>query len=338
MNREIFEELLEGICGTLTAEARRNAFSSASQFEERVRREMRDRSQGGALFSIDMNPPAQAFPDIAAGDFGVEVKFTSEDTWRTVGNSIQETQRIESIKHIYVVFGKMGGVPEVRWREYEKSVIHVRTSHVPRFEVELPLNEDVAKKSLFAQMGICYDDFRKLPMSEKMKYIRRYAMKIHPDGKLWWLEGLEEHSLPLQVRLYTNLEAEEKVKLRAEAAILCPEIVKSGRCRNKYDNLVFFLLTYHGVLCHQARDLFSAGSVANPQNDDAGGIYIARALQLIESDMEQAALSLPDSLFVEYWGESVPKEKRLGKWLEKADALAGNWKPSHILFQDRHGV
>ena len=50
-------------------------------------------------------------------------------------------------------------------------------------------------------MGIGYDDFRKLDMSEKMKYIRKYARKIHPDGKLWWLEGLEEHTLPVQARL-----------------------------------------------------------------------------------------------------------------------------------------
>jgi hypothetical protein len=31
-----------------------------------------------------------------------------------------------------------GGKPEVRWGDYEKSVVHVRTSHLPRFEVELP--------------------------------------------------------------------------------------------------------------------------------------------------------------------------------------------------------
>ena len=168
-----------------------------------------------------------------------------------------------------------------------------------------------------------------------MKYIRIYARKIHPDGKLWWLEGLEEHTLPVQARLYTNLEQDEKIKLRAEAALLCPEIVKSGRSRDKYDALVLFLLTYHGVLCHQARDLFSAGSVANPKNDDEGGIYIARALHLIENEMIKAAQRLPASLFVEFWGEDVPVESRISRWLEKADALATKWKPSQILFRDK---
>ena len=52
----------------------------------------------------------------------------------------------------------MGGVPEVRWGEYEQSVIHVRTSHVPRFEIELPSEKAEIKESLFQQMGICYDE------------------------------------------------------------------------------------------------------------------------------------------------------------------------------------
>ena len=113
------------------------------------------------------------------------------DTWRSVANSVLETQRIESVKHIYIVFGKMGGVPEVRWSEYEQSVIHVRTSHVPRFEVEIPTERATVKQSLFEEMGIRYDVFRRLPMQEKMKHIRTYAKRIHPDGRLWWIEEKE---------------------------------------------------------------------------------------------------------------------------------------------------
>lgn len=185
-------------------------------------------------------------------------------------------------------------------------------------------------------MGISYDDFRQLDMQDKMKYIRSYARKIHPDGRLWWIEekDTDEHTLPIQARLYTNLDTEEKTRLRAEAALLCPTIVKSGRSRNKYDDLVLYLLTYHGVICHQARDLFSAGSVANPNNDDEGGIYIARALKLIEKEMNDAALRMDDALFVEYWGESVAPQDRIKRWLEKADELAKGWKPSGYLFID----
>jgi hypothetical protein len=86
------------------------------------------------------------------GDFGVEVKFTLNDTWRSVANSVLETQRIESVKHIYIVFGKMGGIPEVRWADYEQSVIHVRTSHVPRFEVELPSEKVAGKDEIYTRI------------------------------------------------------------------------------------------------------------------------------------------------------------------------------------------
>lgn len=336
MTKEEFEKILDGCCEQLTTEARTTGFTNATQFENRVREVLRDLTIEDTSFEIDFNSPAQAFPDIAMGEYGVEVKFTLGDTWRSVANSVLETQRVEAVKHIYIVFGKMGGLPEVRWGEYEQSVIHVRTSHVPRFEVELPSDKAAVKESLFEQMGIKYDEFRKLDMQEKMKFIRAYARKIHPDGRLWWIEDkdTDEHTVPIQARLYTNLTTDEKTRLRAEAALLCPSIVKSGRTRNKYDDMVLYLLTYHGVLCHQARDLFSAGSVANPKNDDEGGIYIERALKLIESDMKQAAQTMDDALFVEYWGESVPPEKRINKWLDKADALAQDWIPSKSLFLD----
>ncbi len=331
-----FESLLDRCCERLTEEARSTGFKSSKHFEDRVREVLADLTADDASIEIDFDSPAQAFPDIAMGEYGVEVKYTTADTWRSIANSVLETQRVDGVKYIYVVFGKMGGTPEVRWGEYEASVVHVRTSHVPRFEVEIATDPATARESLFQQMGIHYEDFRQLDMSEKMKYIRAYARKIHPDGRLWWIEEKEsdEHTLPIQARLYTNLSTEEKTRLRAEATLVCPGIVKSGRDRNKYNDVVLYLLTYHGVLCHQARDLFSAGSVANPKNDDNGGIYIERALKLIEDEMRQAALEMDDAIFVEYWGESVPPESRIARWLEKADAVARDWKPSKSLFCD----
>ncbi|MDR1081090.1 MAG: restriction endonuclease [Deltaproteobacteria bacterium] len=331
-----FQDILMNCCGQLTAEARSAVFKSSQQFENRVREVLDEHTQNLMTAKIDFEPHPQAFPDIAIGEFGVEVKFTLIDTWRSVANSVLETQRIESVKHIYIIFGKMGGIPEVRFADYESSVIHVRTSHVPRFEVEIPVDRASAKDSLFKVFGIRYNDFRKLPMHEKMSHIRKYARKIHPDGRLWWIEDkvTDEHTLPVKVRLYTKLKTTEKTKLRAEAALLCPGIVKPSGSRDKYDDVVLFVLTYHGVLCHQARDLFSAGSVANPKNDDEGGLYIERALKLIQNEMRTAAQTMDDALFVEYWGESVMPAKRIERWLEKADAVAKGWIPSESLFLD----
>ena len=122
--------------------------------------------------------------------------------------------------------------------------------------------------------------------------------------------------------------------MRAEAALLCPQIVKPSRSKNKYDDAALFLLTYRGVLCSQARDLFSAGSVALRANSRRGGNYILRALMDIQNEMRQAAAELDDALFVEYWGKSVPPNKRLKEWLKMADGLAQGWTPSRELFRE----
>lgn len=331
MDKIEFEHILDQCCEVLTLEARTTGFTTSGQFENRVREVLNELSP----FEVDFNSKAQAFPDIALGEYGVEVKFTLNDTWRSVANSILENQRVEEVKYIYIVFGKMGGVPQVKWRSWNDSVVHVRTSHVPRYEVDVSDDSDNSpKRSLFQLMGIDYDAFRILPMNEKMKYVRAYAKKLHPNEHLWWIEesGDEMHTTG-QARLYTTLTLEEKCRYRAEAALLCPEIVKSGRSRNKYDRIVIFLLTYYGIICHQARDLFSAGSVGNPSNDKNIGNYIENALALLQPYMIKAAYTLDDKLIQEYWGESCPSELRIKRWLQMADEYATDWRPSETLFK-----
>lgn len=376
MHIEVFHFLLDRICAQLTEEAQTTGFRKALVFENRVREvtqaeanrlDCDEEAKDGALAAfaedfplalrVDMAPPAQAFPDIVLGDVGIEVKFTEADTWRCIANSVLETNKVHSVKHICVVYCKMGGVPEVRYDDWEHAVMHVRTSHVPRFELEIG-----SERSLFSIMGISYDEFSALEMSEKMVYIRNYARSRLKEGEhLWWLDDPSEdsgasHALPLNARLYTNLDMEEKNRMRAEAVLLCPQILSSGRSRHKYDDLVMFMLTYHGVLCHQARDLFSAGSAAGVggngriretkmedrlvgQNFD--GIYILRALLHLENDMINAANYLEEKLFVEYWGEEAcagidlhDPRARICYWLERADFYAKEWKPSDYLFLD----
>ena len=330
-----FEQALTHVCERLTGDSLRRRFVSSSEFEKRVRTVLAETVHSlGEHATIDFDPNPQAFPDIAVGEFGAEVKFTAGDTWKSIANSVLESQRIETVRHVYVVFGKMGGTPEVRWQDYETCVRHVRTSHVPRFEIELD-GPEVKKRPLFEQMGIPYSAFRGLPMQEKMRYIRAYARTIHPDGRLWWIEDEDlsrQRTLPIQVRLYTKLDEAEKRRLRAEAVLLCPRIVAHGRVKGKYDDVALFLLTYHGVVCHQARDLFSAGSVAIPGNRERGGLYIKRALKILEDDMIQAAREMDDALFCEYWGMRVPPGRRLSEWLKRADSFASGWQPSKTLF------
>lgn len=338
MKPQDFEILLEKVAKQLEAEAKAAVFKDSKSFEARARLVLV--KLGGKLTrELDLDPPAQIFPDIIIGEYGIEVKFTTNDTWRSIANSVFEGSRREGVKHIYLLFGKMGGSsgvkwtkigdgPGVKWGKYEDCVVHVRTSHVPRFEVEIGAGE-----SLFQQMGISYEKFCALDEEGKMSFIREYARGRLKDGeRLWWLEKDEDpkHTLPMQARLYTSLSQEEKRKYRAEAALLCPQVVGPRGAPNKYDDATLYMITYRGVLCHQARDLYSAGSVAGKAR---GGNYVERALQGIEKEMEAAAQYLDDALFIEYWGERVKPQHRIDEWLKRADVFAKTWKPSKSLFQ-----
>jgi hypothetical protein len=332
MSSEEFESLLTVAVNRLTVEANENLFSNSKGFETRVREIIQDIGRS-ANITVDFQPHPYAFPDIVINEFGIEVKFTENDTWRSVANSVFESTKSQSVKHVYIIFGKMGGMPAVKWGKYDDCVMHVRTSHVPRFEVEIGTD-----RSLFKQMETTYEAFSASPMEEKMKKIRAYARSRLKEGEhLWWLEDTPEpeHTLPVGVRLYMNLAQDEKRRMRAESALLCPQIVKPSRSKNKYNDATMYLLTYHGILCPQARDLFSAGSVAMRSDGTRGGIYILRALKDIESEMLEAANRLESALFLEYWGEECEPNNRISQWLQKADRLAKDWIPSEHLFLTR---
>lgn len=76
MNKSQFETILTKCCEQLTKEARLSGFTSAATFESRVRELLAELSHGDKSFSFNFDPHPQAFPDIAMGEFGAEVKFT----------------------------------------------------------------------------------------------------------------------------------------------------------------------------------------------------------------------------------------------------------------------
>ena len=223
LNAETFEQLLGELCTRLTDECRSGReYDQSKSFENRVREVIRTLL---VQFKTpeDFSPHPYGFPDIVLGQFGIEVKFTTNDTWRSVANSVFESFRNKDVKHIYVVFGKMGGHREVRWGRYEECVMHVRTSHVPRFEVDIDAHE-----SLFNKFGITYDQFSELSEEGRMKYVRDYARgRLKPRERLWRLDEKpdEGHSLPMQVKLFANLSAAEKLKMRDEPSLLCWQVV-----------------------------------------------------------------------------------------------------------------
>lgn len=324
-----FELLLAKATEQLNKDLREStAYHDPDEFPRRVLEVLKIvAAESGLTVSPTFHP--HAFPDICANGFGVEVKFTTKDTWASVGNSVFEGMRDQSVSDVWVVFGKAGGLPAVRWGRYQDVVSHVRISHAPRFCVDM--DDDPSKTPLFKKLDITYEDFCKLKPQGKMKKVREYAKgRLKPGEVIWWLEDESDPGIPLEMKLYTNLPSDERMKIRATASLLFPQIVGGSRDKNKYKGVAFFVLKYFSVMAPQVRDLFSAGSAAGTER---GGEYLRKALQNVEPLMREIALELPDELFVEYWGVSVPPEQRIAKWLERADGYAKDWVPSDHLFK-----
>ena len=332
MNRKQFEAVLHRTAEILTENLRSSQlYRGPEQFEQGVLDMLKVAAEGLGV-TVEPTFHAHAFPDIRVNGYGVEVKYSVRDTWSAVGNSVFESMRDPSVSEIYVMFGKVGGNPEARWGKYEDCIKHVRVSNAPRFVVDL----DNEETPLFERFDISYKNFSSLDEDGKMAHVRDYWRKRLPPGEhLWWLEP--SHTLPINVRLYMNLPQPEKRMLRAEAALLCPQICKGSRARRKYEDAAMYLLTYHGVFCPQTRDLFTAGSVADhiePIFPDEP--FVSRALRDIESLMVDAADRLDDALFLEYWGTTCPPKERLSYWLMKANRYAEGWTPSELLFRNRN--
>lgn len=326
MSPEGFERVLDEAVQILTENLRSSTlYHGPDEFEQGVLDMLKVAAR---KTNYEVNPTfhRSAFPDIRVNGYGVEAKFTKQDTWLAVGNSIFEGMRDPDVETVYAVMGKIGGTPEARWGRYEERVTHVRVSNSPRFVLEMSGD----RSSLFSHLGISYDEFAQLDDANKMEYIRIYSRNRLKEGeRLWWLE--ENHTLPIAVRVYRTLEEAEKRRLRAEATVLCPEVVQPGSKRGKYDRAALYFITQHAVYTPQVRDLFTAGSVG-ARGGERGHKYLTAALRDIELEMRRAFADLDDRLIEEYWGSSCPPHERITRWLTKADGYATDWKPSAELF------
>jgi hypothetical protein len=330
MTRVEFEALLDIAAARLGEDVRSGTqYHSPLEFEKRVFAVMQEIAKDKGI-AIDPTFHPHAFPDIRANGFGIEVKTTTKDSWLSVGNSVFEGMRDPTVKQIYVVFAKLGGMPSVKWGRYEDRITHVRISHAPRFVLEMD-----KESSLFGpgKIEVPYDDFCNLPPEGKMQHVRNYSRgRLKSGERLWWLEDQDSPGKPLEVRLYMSLTQKEKIKFRAQAALLNPEIFAGGRVKEKYNDVAFFLLEYHNVFAPQTRDLFTAGSVVGKER---GGNRLLRSLQNIEAAIIQAAEDLPSAVIEKYWGEAIEPRDRIKEWLKRADRYAKTWKPSEKLFKEK---
>jgi len=299
-----------------------SGYSNADEFEETVLAQLKIACERDANAMPTFHD--SAFPDIVVNGFGVEVKFTSRSTWHGTGNSIFEGMRDEAARHVYLVYFR-ADLPEARWSRYQDCIKGVRISHSPRYMIDMD-----GQGTFFRDLNMTLEAFRDLEMKDKMALVKQDVQKRVKRGeRLWWFGDEQDHTIPVNLRLYRNLSTSEKTQMRAEAALMCPEIFQGSRARSKYDGITAYLLTQHGVLASNVRDMFSAGSVAGKER---GGDYILRSVTNNISAIRKAASELDEALFVEYWGAACAPENRMARWFALIDAERPDNPPStHLL-------
>ena len=191
------------------------------------------------------------FPDIVAEHYyGVEVKSTKDDNWKSTGSSIVESTRIADVSQIYMLFGKLGGDPaQFKCRPYEDCLYNVAVTHSPRYLIDMEL--DVHNESnIFKKINIPYDTFRAYDESTKITKVRQYyKQKATKEGKLEMPEGTS-----VNLSFYNNLSRQKKDEIDVRMFIIFPCIFNSD-----FRPAALWLCNRYSLLCPNLRDIFTAG-------------------------------------------------------------------------------
>ncbi len=253
-----------------------------------------------------------SFPDIVAnGFYGVEVKSTKENKWRSIGSSILESTRIEGVEKIYLTFGKLGNPVAFKSRPYEECLSGISVTHYPRYQIDMELP---AGETIFDKIGIPYDTLRRMdnPVKPVSQY---YRSQLAPGQSLWWAaDDVESTSVSPILRMWSTISPSEKRDYTARGLAFFPEVFNS-----KYDNYTLWLVTTEGVVNPNVRDQFSAGGQFSFEASEAGQTYTglpAIAGRVFENrNAIRYLISVADEDYLkEHWGVDEIDDDRLAQW------------------------
>lgn len=192
----------------------------------------------------------QSFPDIvAAGYYGVEVKTTKSDKWKSTGSSILESTRVKGVERIFLTFGKLGGEPAFMSRPYEECLYEIAVTHMPRYLIDMQIRKG---ETIFDKMQIPYEDLRRMD-DPTVPVAGYYRSQLKPGERLWWTGENTDDAVSMKIRMWRELNPEEKKEYVAYGLVCHPEVFGG-----KYDGFALFLAS-RGVVNPHMRDLFSSG-------------------------------------------------------------------------------
>lgn len=269
-----------------------------------------------------------AFPDITVDNtFGVEVKMTVGNKWTSVGNSILEGTRVESVEEVFVFFVKVGGNIDIKHRLYQDCLSDITVTHSPRYSIDMDLPTG---KSIFDKIGIKYNDLRN--KQNPIKYIKEYYRKQLSEGEeLWWIDQ-ESTSTPI-IKGFGNLSQEERDRYISESMILFPEIF--GNSNLKFSRPSAYLFTEFGALSSNLRDKFTAGGQAKIKiNGSTISVpKILLKLLLRSKEISKTIKAMDPNKLMHYWRVDSVKSPAIDLWKDLLKKHS-SWKRNNITITD----
>ena len=145
-SRKDFDILINSTLTELNVHANNSSKKIATligrNLEPYVRDVMAELAVGTAFENTIELIGGQKFPDIIANKYyGIEVKTTTQNHWKTTGNSVLESTRVEDVERIFMLFAKLASPIEFRCRPYEEVLSEVVVTHSPRYLIDMNLKQ-----------------------------------------------------------------------------------------------------------------------------------------------------------------------------------------------------
>src|SRR5690554_5093119 len=316
-NRSEFDSLLGSTIDELNVHAQKTSKKVATligrNLEPYVRDVMTDLAVGTPFENSIELIGGQKFPDIVAKKYyGIEVKTTTQNHWKTTGNSVLESTRVDDVERIFMLFGKLGKPIEFRCRAYEECLSEVVVTHSPRYLIDMNLEEG---KTIFDKINTPYDTLRqkKNPIKPITDY---YKSKLKPGQDLWWIQDTEQAS-NLVINIWNNLSLKEKQEIKNRAMVYFPEVFSNRG--DKFARLAIWLVTREAVVCPNVRDLFTAGGKADYLIKNKTYKNIPRVFIKLFDNIDSVLEILINTTAIElteYWNEKTTEKKKIMDWIE----------------------
>lgn len=254
----------------------------------------------------------QKFPDIIAQKlYGIEVKTTTQNHWKTTGNSVLESTRVADVERIFMLFAKLANPIEFRCRPYEECLSEVVVTHSPRYliDMNLPLGQ-----TIFDKMNTPYDTLRKKknPLGHVVDY---YKSNLKPGEQLWWIDNSNVSNI--SIKMWKNIGREKQKEIITKIMVYFTEIF-GNNSRKKFERIPAWLVTREGIVTPNIRDLFSSGGksdllVGNKLYKDIPRIFLNlfNSLTLVIEIIAQTSyIELS-----EYWGIRTTEKNKISDWI-----------------------